>query len=804
MKILKVLPLILLFTMFGLHQNQMNAQAGCDPDVLGPTVVCFASIEKFPASNQDIIVVATEHVAGVNDNCTDDDDMQYFISLDLTLTEPPSTQTLTLPAGTDGSFPIMVWAVDTSGNYNVCWGSLEIEQNTGACDPDNTAPVINCNDFINVAGQPGDDILINPDMVLEGIPFDSCTTFSNLEFLLTTDLSLTSPPANGELIFPAGTNDTVDIAVWAVDEAGNFTNCFATLSIQSIEVVNGTVYIDDNQDCNFDSMTENALGGFTIQYSSDQGATFQTVETDINGEYSILLWGAQNSDEVLIELLLPNGVSSNCPTTSTIIVNSGAPDQNFSVNLATDCELMVTDISTLRLRRCFGTNYYVNYCNLSTFDIDDVELVVNLTDEMTVNGSSMPSTDLGNGDLLFELGTVSSGFCGQILINISLDCVVPLGAIVCVESTISPYGCADSLSWNGSNLIVSGECDEQNNQVQFEITNIGTAPMPSPENFIVVEDVVMYMNTPIQLGINESEMITVPSNGSTWRVEIPQEAGHPSLSSYAAKVIEGCGGYGTMGILNLFPTPDDDPFLSIDCQEVIGSFDPNDKQAVPIGVSDEHFIEQNTSLEYKIRFQNTGTDTAFTVRIEDRISSDLDFASIQAGASSHPYRVEIGENGLLIFHFENIMLPDSNINEAASHGFVQFRINQLPDNAIGTVIENTADIYFDFNEAIVTNTVIHTIGSNFVTTNTNKILVPNLEITAVPNPFTTQTLFTLKGVEIQDVEFELYDVTGRLVKRDNFSGNQYQLNRNGIPTGTYLFRFVDKQGILANGKIVIQ
>jgi len=60
----------------------------------------------------------------------------------------------------------------------------------------------------------------------------------------------------------------------------------------------------------------------------------------------------------------------------------------------------------------------------------------------------------------------------------------------------------------------------------------------------------------------------------------------------------------------------------------------------------------------------------------------------------------------LVFHFENILLPDSTVNEPASHGFVQFRINQLTDNPIGTVIENTADIYFDLNKAIVTNTVM--------------------------------------------------------------------------------------------------
>ncbi|MEM9824801.1 MAG: T9SS type A sorting domain-containing protein, partial [Bacteroidota bacterium] len=111
--------------------------------------------------------------------------------------------------------------------------------------------------------------------------------------------------------------------------------------------------------------------------------------------------------------------------------------------------------------------------------------------------------------------------------------------------------------------------------------------------------------------------------------------------------------------------------------------------------------------------QNTGTDTAFNVVIRDAISEYLNPNSIRPGASSHPYTWGIAEDDVLFFNFENIMLPDSNINEPASHGFVKFKIKQELDNLPGTLIENSAGIYFDFNAPVITNTSVHQIEERF-------------------------------------------------------------------------------------------
>jgi hypothetical protein len=67
---------------------------------------------------------------------------------------------------------------------------------------------------------------------------------------------------------------------------------------------------------------------------------------------------------------------------------------------------------------------------------------------------------------------------------------------------------------------------------------------------------------------------------------------------------------------------------------------------------------------------------------------------------------QIVNNNVLKFTFSNILLADSNINEPASHGSLLYSIRQNVSNAIGDTIENTANIYFDFNAPVITNTTI--------------------------------------------------------------------------------------------------
>ncbi|MCI0594962.1 MAG: hypothetical protein L0Z48_00275, partial [candidate division Zixibacteria bacterium] len=146
-------------------------------------------------------------------------------------------------------------------------------------------------------------------------------------------------------------------------------------------------------------------------------------------------------------------------------------------------------------------------------------------------------------------------------------------------------------------------------------------------------------------------------------------------------------------------------------QVVTGSFDPNDKLVTPEGVGPNNLISRGDVLTYQIRFQNTGTDTAFTVVVRDLLDADLDLSTVEVGASSHPFSFTIVEPRELVWTFNNIQLPDSNVNEPLSQGFLKFTVKSNSNVQTGAVISNTASIFFDFNDPVVTNTVVNQIGS---------------------------------------------------------------------------------------------
>src|SRR5690606_23079301 len=67
------------------------------------------------------------------------------------------------------------------------------------------------------------------------------------------------------------------------------------------------------------------------------------------------------------------------------------------------------------------------------------------------------------------------------------------------------------------------------------------------------------------------------------------------------------------------------------------AFDPNDKIVYPAGEGIHGGIGDDVEwLDYTVRFQNTGNDTATTVVIADQLSPHLDHGSIQILGHSHP------------------------------------------------------------------------------------------------------------------------------------------------------------------------
>ncbi len=134
-------------------------------------------------------------------------------------------------------------------------------------------------------------------------------------------------------------------------------------------------------------------------------------------------------------------------------------------------------------------------------------------------------------------------------------------------------------------------------------------------------------------------------------------------------------------------------------------YDPNDKAVEPNHEEGYTLIDQE-DLIFKIRFQNTGNAPAYNIQIRDTLSEFLDISSVQYISGSHDGHLTFSrtEDRVLVFDFDNIYLPDSTTDLEGSQGFFLYRVSIIDDLPEGTLIENTAHIYFDNNPAVVTNT----------------------------------------------------------------------------------------------------
>ena len=148
-----------------------------------------------------------------------------------------------------------------------------------------------------------------------------------------------------------------------------------------------------------------------------------------------------------------------------------------------------------------------------------------------------------------------------------------------------------------------------------------------------------------------------------------------------------------------------------------GSYDPNDILVDKDSITTEELIT-SPYLDYIIRFQNTGSDTAFNVKILNPIDTfKLDLMSFEIISSSHAFDLNyIAWEKNLEFKFENILLPDSTTNEINSHGYIRYRIKPKTTLAVHDIVSNYAAIYFDYNLPVLTNTAITRIvyPSNYI------------------------------------------------------------------------------------------
>jgi uncharacterized repeat protein (TIGR01451 family) len=218
---------------------------------------------------------------------------------------------------------------------------------------------------------------------------------------------------------------------------------------------------------------------------------------------------------------------------------------------------------------------------------------------------------------------------------------------------------------------------------------------------------------------------------------------------------------------------------SVSSQIVIGSYDPNDKMESRGNFINPSEFGSDNYLYYTIRFENTGTASAINVRIEDTLDAQLDWNSIEMIDSSHNYVMERMEEQLE-WRFDNILLLDSTTDPVGANGYVYFKIKPLVITE-GTIIPNTAEIYFDFNPPIITNTFT----STFQTPLSNHSL-QNVTFNLIPNPTSGIIEVNLINRSLEDSQIILYDLTGRITLSQKLTKENNEVNLSELPKGIYI------------------
>lgn len=222
-----------------------------------------------------------------------------------------------------------------------------------------------------------------------------------------------------------------------------------------------------------------------------------------------------------------------------------------------------------------------------------------------------------------------------------------------------------------------------------------------------------------------------------------------------------------------------------ECQPNVGAYDPNDKASFVTGKQNTKQVKAGQKLEYLIRFQNTGTDTAFNIIVQDVISSNLDISTVEIGATSHPCELEV-RNQILYFNFNNIMLPDSNKNEMLSHGFVKFSIKPKSNVTTKDLISNKAAIYFDFNDPVITNEVL--LNEKTIKTHDVKTSSEQLAFSLFPNPTNSQLNLYLTENENNTSKITIYSIEGKIIQQLEFNGNLFNIDVASLNSGMYILQ----------------
>lgn len=215
-------------------------------------------------------------------------------------------------------------------------------------------------------------------------------------------------------------------------------------------------------------------------------------------------------------------------------------------------------------------------------------------------------------------------------------------------------------------------------------------------------------------------------------------------------------------------------------QEVVGSYDPNDKTCLEGKFLKPEMVGEY--IHYLIRFENTGSYPAENIRVFDILDTNVfEVSSIIIVESSHEMYAKIKGN-IIEFIFDNILLP---FDDTSNDGYICFKIKTKPSLVLGDELKNKANIYFDYNIPIETNETSTIVALPLRTNETNG--VNPIEI--FPNPVSGVLKFS--GAD-KILKAEIFDMSGRLLQVSNVVNGEVNVER--LFPGMYQISLKTKNG----------
>ncbi len=127
---------------------------------------------------------------------------------------------------------------------------------------------------------------------------------------------------------------------------------------------------------------------------------------------------------------------------------------------------------------------------------------------------------------------------------------------------------------------------------------------------------------------------------------------------------------------------------------------------------------------------------------------------------------------------------------------MKFKINPIPTLKFNEKIDNEAFIYFDFNEAIVTNKV----SLNYNNLLSNFDFLNNIKF--YPNPSNSTVYFDLGNLPNEPMKFVLFNIYGQLILEKNIENERFQIDKPvDIQNGIYFFNLKMNNKNISSGKL---